>query len=159
MPAKRPMLTRVCSAALFATLGLALLHAMFYEVEPQSPLREVLNGHAARPSAPVQLAGEIQKFANAADGGNRALHFDGFGPQDPLLSILTSQVYFRFAYDLFPHRLVVGNGEHIINTPVDLHAADVLQTDRWLRQHDVRALLTIHRTADGLPSFDVRKLD
>jgi hypothetical protein len=142
------------SVVIFACLLLAILHEMFFLIEPGAALRQLLAGRSGQLIAEKSTAEREKWFADAAEGGNVALHFQGFSATDPLFA----RYYFLGSYVLYPKRVIVGRGNKIINTQSQVRAADVLADDPWLRANDVRAVLTIRCNDDGVVDVQTRQL-
>jgi hypothetical protein len=152
--APRGLLHRLQSLAIFTCLLLALLHEMFFLIEPGASLRQALSGKSRQLIAEQDTAQRAQLLIDTADGANLALHFQGFSPDDPWLA----RFYFLGQYALYPNRAIVGHGDNIINSQSQIAAADIPADDPWLRAHNVHAVLTIRQNDDGSMNTQIRRL-
>jgi hypothetical protein len=142
------------SAVIFACLLLALLHETFFLIEPGAPLRQMMAGRSEQLAWEASTAEREKMFVDAADGANLALHFEGFSPDDPLLA----RYYFLGEYALYPKRVIVGQGDQIINSQSQIRAADSLPDDPWLRSNDVKSVMTIRQDDNGAVNLQIRQL-
>jgi len=138
------------SKLLYACVLIALLQALYENVQSNAPLQQLRSGSSPQLAVEQRLSGMDPLVATAADGGNLAMHFDGFDPAEFHQGLLMSMLYFRAAYALYPHRVLVGPDGRVINSATDLAAASsTLPDDNWLKRHDVRAVMDIHQIAGG----------
>jgi len=154
----RRFLFSLQTAGLFLLLLFVLLHALFLNTVPGSPLRQVEAGTWPQTQRESDLTAAARTFVEAADGGDVALHLEGYSADYPLLGQIASEFYFRPQYELYPHSVIVGRGDQIINTQTQLLAADTLPDDQWLLQHGVNGIVTVRPASDGVPATLVRRL-
>jgi hypothetical protein len=88
----------------------------------------------------------------AGDGGNVALHFDGFDPRDANAGRLMTQFYYRAAYALYPRRTFIGQDDRVVTGADTITAADTVPDVEWLKRHDVRSVVDVRPTGE----IDVR---
>jgi hypothetical protein len=148
------LIRSIQSIVIFACLLLAILHELFFLIEPGSALRQMLSGKSGQLIAERSTAERAKWFTDAADGGNVALHFHGIAAKDPLLA----RYYFLGSYVLYPKRVIVGRGKQIINTQAQVRAADSPADDPWLRANGARAVLTIRCNDDGVVDVQTRQI-
>ncbi len=134
----------------------ALLQLLYTHLQADAPVRQLPAGPLPQVVVEQRLNEFGSQVSSASGGGNLSMHFEGFDPAEFQQDLLMSMFYFRAAYVLYPHRVIVGTGDRVINSAVDLAAADVLPDEEWLRRHDVRATLYIRRMPDGAIDQQVR---
>lgn len=78
----------------------------------------------------------------AAPSGGLYLRFVNF--RGNKIGFLTNY-YFRDVYVLYPQRVLVGDPSIVINTPQEVLAANVPQTDAWLLAHGLTHALLYDR--------------
>ena len=140
---------QVTSLAAYASLLLAMLYLAYLNLATDAPIQQIAAGELHQSSLAQQLAGEDKSFLAVAQGGNLALHFEGFDVDNFRQGLLMSEFYFRAVYTLYPKRVFVGRDDRVVNIAPDLSAADVLPDDLWLRQHGVRGVLNLQQRSDG----------
>lgn len=126
-----------------------MVQLLIFHLLPDAPVWRNQSPHSPQLFQERGLAIMDKRFLDVADGGNLELHFIGFNPADFHVGLAMGQFYFRANYALYPHRALIGRGDQIVNSPVDLAATDVVPDDPWLRQHDVRAVRTLIETPLG----------
>ena len=145
----RSFFSKLTSVIVYVALLVMMGQLLVFHLQPDAPLWRNQSPHSEQLFQENGLAMMDNRFLDAAGGGNLELHFVDFDSADFHKGLAMGQFYYRCNYALYPHRALVGRGDQIINSPVDLAAGDIVPDDSWLRQHDVHAVRTLIETPLG----------
>jgi hypothetical protein len=145
----RSFISKLTSVIVYMALLIMMVQLLVFHLQPGAPLWRNQSPHSGQLFQESGLAVMDKRFLDVAAGGNLELHFVDFNVADFHTGLAMGQFYFRCNYALYPHRALVGRGDQIINSPVDLAASDIVPDDSWLRQHDVHAVRTLIETPLG----------
>lgn len=142
-------------AVVVALLIVAMLYLLYFQLEPSESIWQVPRGRSVQQMIALRLGRLDQQVTAAAAGENLELHFVGFDPAIDTQARMLGVIYFRANYTLQPRRAWVSRGDRVINTADDVVREDVVPGDAWLREHDVRNVLTMIRS-EGPVGEEVR---
>jgi hypothetical protein len=137
---------------IYAALLTALLYLIFAQAGIDAPMRVSPN--------PAEYHADVAAQLVLADEDPHPAEMQFFLP-DPksetsVNAMGTTGIYYMSQYLRYPHRLLVGTDDRIINNEVQLLAAGKLPPVPWLKQHDVTAVYAVY--AGFPPRLQVLKL-
>jgi hypothetical protein len=103
----------------------------------------------------VELRGYDRNFLNASAGGNLALRFVNFDPNNRDQVIVVQEMFCRGAYALYPRRVWAVPEWTVLNGGRDALNAHFSPTQQWLVEHDVRAVIEMRADESGARSIRV----
>jgi hypothetical protein len=89
-----------------------------------------------------------RRLLEASGGGNLAIRFVGFNPEQPEHARTAQEAAWRGAYALYPKRVFVAEPGTVINNADDILAKPFVPSVEWLQEHDVQVLLTLISTGE-----------
>jgi hypothetical protein len=153
-PPKRRPRASVGVVLMYAALLTALLQLVLTHAGDDAPMRASTNSWSSSADVEAQL-----KLADA-DPNPAEIHFAGSAlqPFSPETAIRFARVYYAAQYLRYPHRLLVGKDDQIINNQDQLLAADQLPPTQWMKQRNVSAIYRVYDAGLIGPQMEVHPL-
>jgi hypothetical protein len=154
-------LRKILEWVAWAMVALVLVHLCGLQLRPESAahhLQAILNPPPAGSTDPEPTA-FCDRMAEQAsvEGGNVWLRFAGHTATNEMDKYVTSLLYFRGSYKLYPRRVYVAPADRVINHGWEILQAEFHPSLQWLQERNVRCVLTLGKDALGreLPAAEI----
>ena len=130
---------------------IAVLYLLWVQAGADAPLRSSVNSYSQFADIEHQIA------AADIDPAPAQMHFMDPNPS-PSSALRFGRVYYMAQYLRYPHRLLIGKGDHIINNQIQLMAADQMPSASWMHQQRVSWLYFVYDLGPIGPRMEVHPL-